>query len=121
MAIEDDIIQYLNNKEKGQTVSEIAKAIDYSKGYTRKNCKKLRDEGKILGDKNKPVPGCVREDGELTVLTSDRDKLLELAHDELGISKDFFRGKSIKEIQKFLRKEICESTPIINNAWVFWT
>lgn len=121
MKVKERIYAYLKKCNKPKTVAEISESVNASHGYVRERSKELMEENKINGKKSKKVPGCVKENGDLIVLSNHRSKLIEMAKRELGLSKSFFDGKASKEIRKLLRKEICEETPIIAYGWVFWT
>ena len=109
--VDDEIESYLRSIDHSAKARGIAEAIDYHPSYVGKRCRVMAGEsilnrqegGFIIGH---DIPG--RDNP--TILNSDRSYLLSLVkeHEPDKLSKA--RAMSVKDLQKFIKREIATST-----------
>jgi len=108
---DDKIESYLRSIDHSAKAREIAEATDYHPSYVGKRCRMMseaniidrQEGGFIIGH---DIPG--RDNP--TILNSDKSYLLNLVkeHEPDRLSKA--RSMSVKELQKFIKREIATST-----------
>jgi predicted amidohydrolase YtcJ len=125
---DDKIESYLRSIDHSAKAREIAEAIDYHPSYVGKRCRMMsasdmmseadiinrQEGGFIIGH---DIPG--RDNP--TILNSDRSYLLNLVkeHEPDRLSKA--RSMSVKELQKFIKREIATSTYPLGNKTVSYS
>jgi len=119
---DNKIVSYLRSIDHSAKAREIAEAIDYHPSYIGKRCRVMsgvdiidrQEGGFIIGH---DIPG--RDNP--TILNSDRSYLLSLVkeHEPDRLSKA--RSMSVKELQKFIKREIATSTYPLGNKTVSYS
>jgi len=120
MAIEDEIISYLEKADEHKRVREIAESIDYCANYTRQKCKELKENNSINGEKTTVIPACDTKD-DWFVLTGDKELLLDKIEEYTNHTKDEMKDKSVDELLKYTKENVCERvTSTGKKYWEFW-
>lgn len=116
---DDEIESYLEGIEGKAKIREIAESIDYHPSYVGKRCRMMATEdiiereegGFVIGH---DIPG--RDNP--TILNSDRSFLLDIVQEHEPESLSRARSMSVKDLQKFIKKEIATATYPLGNRKV---
>lgn len=112
------------------SVSDIAEALGISNSYARKLAKIAMKDGRIHGQKSKPVIGYIFERrgrartdggtpaGELRVLPT-REALLQAVRDFAPERYGEAASKDLDGLRKFVREEVADATVPVTHAWRF--
>lgn len=119
---DDEIEAHLKKLEGKAKIREIAESIDYHPSYVGKRCRVMAEEGIIEREEGGFIIGHnIPGRDNPTILNGNRSFLLEIIEEHEPDSLSKARSMSVKELQKFIKKEIATATYPLGNRKVNYT